>query len=47
MEKKVSDCLDFGNLHLRKWQTIETIGDSHLDALMWESPQLVAGSGTH
>ena len=27
MESKVSDYLDYGNLPLRKWQTIETIED--------------------
>ena len=29
MERKVSDYLDFGNLLLRKWQTIETTEDLH------------------
>ena len=36
--EKVSDYLDLGNLQLRKWQTIETIGDSLLDVFTWESP---------
>ena len=39
MEKKVSDYFNFGNLQLRKWQTIEAIGNSLLDVLRWESPQ--------
>ena len=33
MEKNVSDCLHYGHLQLRKWQTIE---DLHLGALRWE-----------
>ena len=32
MKRKVSDFLDYGNLLLRRWETIETIEDLHLGA---------------
>ena len=36
--KKVSGCIDYGNLQLRKLWTIETIGELHSDVLKWKSP---------